>query len=586
MSAETHRKSRKSRKQAARQGTDPLYRDLLLPLLLVMCVLPLIVRLEVYDTTYGGYVWYPDPSGIRTDLFAMDKSRFFVAMAAVMLLLLLIRAIFFRKSLRWTPALLPLASYGAFVCLSAAFARNSTAAVRGTFDSFENVFVLLGYCILTVYVFETVRHEEEYRILWRGFLVIFALLGVTGLLQILRVPLYSVSLIQRLIMSDENYAVFGGTLENTFTGRNVYATLFNPNNAGVYFAMASVLLAAFALTEQGRRKKICYLAALLFSLLLLWFTYSRTALIGAAAGLLFTILGLRHSVHLRPRFLAAAAAAAVCLLLLADALTGFHFLSRIKDSGHQEPLGDIVTEQEYVSVTYAGTQYRIRAAEGGIAVSDMSAGKDLTPEADGTFLFSAADGTGVRENKELPSDGFSLMAADLTMNFVYEDGMWQFLTPWGARDRIEPVRRADFHGLEYLGSARLYIWSRVLPLLGKYAVKGAGPDSFPEVFPQNDYAGKAVYADRTDRIIEKAHNDFLNKWIESGGLSVICYVIFLLMLLIRKLPGITPETCSYAARLKAGAAGACLAAAVCSFFVDSSVQTSPLLFLLAGIVLT
>lgn len=35
-------------------------------------------------------------------------------------------------------------------------------------------------------------------------------------------------------------------------------------------------------------------------------------------------------------------------------------------------------------------------------------------------------------------------------------------------------------------------------------LKGSGPDTFAEVFPQNDYAGKMIYAESTGRIMERA----------------------------------------------------------------------------------
>ena len=69
------------------------------------------------------------------------------------------------------------------------------------------------------------------------------------------------------------------------------------------------------------------------------------------------------------------------------------------------------------------------------------------------------------------------------------------------------IPHANFHGLEYLGSGRLYIWSRILPMLKHDILKGSGPDTFAEVFPQNDYAGKMIYAESTvDLVLKLIHN--------------------------------------------------------------------------------
>ena len=73
-----------------------------------------------------------------------------------------------------------------------------------------------------------------------------------------------------------------------------------------------------------------------------------------------------------------------------------------------------------------------------------------------------------------------------------------------AKEEMVEIPHANFHGLEYLGSGRLYIWSRILPMLKHDILKGSGPVTFAEVFPQNDYAGKMIYAESTGRIMERA----------------------------------------------------------------------------------
>lgn len=622
-------------RQGQRTGADPLYKDLLFPILGVLCVLPFVVRLEIYDTGYDRYVWYVSENGWSTDLFSLAKSRLFVLLAIVMAVILLLRWLFFRNSMRFGKELFFLAGYGICVVLSSLLSKYKIAAVRGNLESFENVFVLLGYVVLAFYVYETVQREEDYRLIWRGFLVAFILLAFVGILQIFNIRLLDQDWIQRLIMREEDYEVLGGRQEYIFIGRYVFSTLANPNYAGVWFSMAFVLLFAMSWTETKRRKRIGLTLLTILALVLMWFTYSRTALVSSAAGLCCVVYRrkleedrITGSESFRVKELIRAAvilAAAAAGLLILDGLTGFHFLSRLKDSGHQEPLEKILTLPEGVLVRYDGREYVISMQEGRLLVrADGKTANDplLTDDGsqasapsteketsasgyedgllkDGIFYISAKDQVKAYPDERLVPEGFSLEAAGQRMDFVREDDTWWYLTKLGEKDQMAEIPKVSFGGLEYLGSSRLYIWSRTLPLAGKYILAGSGPDSFPEVFPQNDYAGKAVYADRAERVIESAHNAYLNQWIQTGGLSLVCLLAFYFSL-VRKFRqkrrkmaetqrcGRTMEADlanPFVNRLQAGAMGAFLCFLTASLFIDSTVQTAPFFWILAGLIM-
>jgi O-antigen ligase len=150
------------------------------------------------------------------------------------------------------------------------------------------------------------------------------------------------------------------------------------------------------------------------------------------------------------------------------------------------------------------------------------------------------------------------------------------------------VAHADAGGLEYLGSGRVYIWTRIVPLLKKYILVGSGPDTFAEVYPQNDYAGKLVYADTPARIIERAHNDYLMKWVQTGLLSVAALLAFYFLLLKKGFAyfGDGAWACSVKNLLALGCLLGCVAYMVCGLFSDSTLYTSPVFYVFTGIVLS
>ena len=97
--------------------------------------------------------------------------------------------------------------------------------------------------------------------------------------------------------------------------------------------------------------------------------------------------------------------------------------------------------------------------------------------------------------------------------------------------QLTDIPKVDAGGKEYLGSGRIYIWSRTPANLKKYIVAGSGPDTFAEVFPQNDYVGKAIYANNPARVIEKPHNDYLMQWVQNGFLALVAMIAFYVLLL-------------------------------------------------------
>ena len=63
---------------------------------------------------------------------------------------------------------------------------------------------------------------------------------------------------QRLVMSKEQFAEYGGTLETIFSGNNVFLSLYNPNYAGVFLTIFAPVFAVMCSSEKEKKKKIFY----------------------------------------------------------------------------------------------------------------------------------------------------------------------------------------------------------------------------------------------------------------------------------------------------------------------------------------
>lgn len=575
--------------------------DLLLPVMLVAGVLPLIVHLAVYSCGYSRYDWYYT-NDVLADLYCYYKSYFLDVIAFFACVILLFRRALYRDKRKKTAFLAPLLFYCVFVIVSTICSVNPAASLQGNFESFESCFVLLSYIVIFLYTYQVMQKERDYEILWRVFLWLCAAFLVIGAFQVSGHDLLDFTWVQKLVMSEDNYAVYGGEMQNIFRPRQVYLTLYNPNYAGVVLGMLFAIVLFMAVTEKKemRRKGLALCLVLLAGML--WFTYSRASLLTAMITVILTIVWLVR-IHdgqggrkgNKNVWLFMAGTGAVFLVLVfVDAFAGFPFLSRILERNDREPLEAMVTDQEGIHIRYDGTEYLLCLREGELVCINRQTG-ETAASAEGIALRLPMDEQGSAVCYGGDEGQIMVFLFDTTLTFVQEEDGYYYQNAAGKTSRMVEVEAADFHGLEYVGSARGYIWSRVVPLLKNYMAAGSGPDTFAEVFPQNDYAGKIVYADDPDRVIEKAHNDYLMKWVQTGFLSMLCMVAFYVVFLILcgrqywgrgRETGTSDFTQTMRYRLGMGCYLACISYMAASFFNDSTIQTSPLFWVCAGIALS
>lgn len=504
------------------------FNDLLIPLLFVVCTLPFVIRLAEYSCNYGNYSWYSD-NDVVMDLYSYYRCYYFEILAILMAVILAFRMALYKEEQKPCRIFLPLVLYAAMTVASTVLSVNVSASLTGNFHQFQGILVLLGYVILAFYTYQVMSRERDYRIMWYGIAAMFAVMALVGGFQIAKKDLLDVPFMQRLIMSKEQFAEYGGTMETVFTGNNVFLSLYNPNYAGVFLTMAASVFFVMCWSEKGRKKKIWYGLGLFVSLLLMWFTYSRSVFVSVFAALaVFLWMEKKRRTRALKFLLPGLALAAVGFFAL-DMANGFRFLSRIADQG---------------SVS--------------LEVWEEDGAEWLSVEADGHIFFFGRDGNG-----------------------------YFYLTENGKQDQMAEIEKADFGGLEYLGSGRVYIWSRTLPLLKKYLLAGSGPDTFPEVFPQNDYVGKAVYGDTATRIIEKPHNDYLLQWVQTGFLGMLGMVLFYVFY-IKKCVSIYGESSGgdFPRRLGYGCFLGCICYMAGSFFNDGTLYTTPLFWVFIGISLS
>lgn len=573
---------KKTKEKKKNKATTKSPSDLLIPIMLIICILPLVVRLAVYSCGYSDYEWYSQ-NDIIADFFCYYKSYLFDIVAIFSAIILIFRMGLYQEKTKPVKYFIPLAVYGIFVIASTIFSVNADASVKGNFESFESIFVLIGYVIMAFYAYQIMENEKDYKIVFYGIIILSSVLAIFGIFQILGLDLFSFLWFQRLIMSAEEFQNYAGEITNTFSGNNVYLTLYNPNYAAVVLSMLFAIIFVMFFTEEKKKNKLIYGIMSIILSILVWFTYSRASLITMLITIILTFVYQSRVHSFKPRYIIIAMLLLSVLLVGTDIANGSKYLSKIFEKNTREPLESMTTDEAGIHITYDKTDYTIWFDDKMLYCKN---------ENDNTLLTAAA-----KEEMLLPmeQESYALLTEDElliyiaqnTLNFINEDGTYYYKSPSQKICSMQDVEKADFHGLEYLGSARGYIWSRVVPLLDEYILIGSGPDTFAEVFPQNDYAGKIVYSDNAGMVIEKAHNDYLNKWVQTGLLSVLAMLTFYIIILITgKKAYFRQQTDSLKLRLGLGSYLACISYMTASLFNDSTIQSAPLFWIFSGITLS
>jgi hypothetical protein len=137
-------------------------------------------------------------------------------------------------------------------------------------------------------------------------------------------------------------------------------------------------------------------------------------------------------------------------------------------------------------------------------------------------------------------------------------------------------------------SGRGYIWIRSLQMAPQTALLGRGPDTFTLYFPNSD-PYKAFYNPyaRSEILIDKPHNLYIQSWLNLGGLATLAFLALLGMHFVRTLRLLrrarpAGEAWVLALGLFAGWCAYLLAA----FFYDSNVSVAPVFWVLFGLSLS
>ena len=520
-----------------------LLRADLLPIIFTLAFLPLAAKGQEVEISLDKYAWFPD-GGFQYDFFMYWKEIIFLILAGWMLVMLmdrwLIRGIHFKN----IKMCIPLVLYGGLTVLSAIFSVDKTLSLKGMWQQYESVWVLLGYLVAVFYCIQVVESINDVKILLTALALGALLQGILGITQISGHDFFSSAAGKALLTAGFDPSVKEALRFNFAGDSSVYMALYTPDYAGVYVVLILPVLLALAAVIHNKVQKILFLALSGLLVVCLWGSGSRTGLIALGILALMAVYFLTdkklNGSDRKKRWLQAGIAVIIAISLICGYdLTNDHAISGAVGEIFQKKSYDleaIKADSDGLTLKYKGKKLKVtpELTEWGMTLTAKENAEDKKTaswnSAKQCFTFAGTD------YEDLEFDAYEqddmqyliLKYAGINWNFYKEMGSDHFvyINQYGKDDTIVNAP-AVLKGHEKALSGRGYIWGRTIPLLLKHFLWGSGPDTFVAAFPQTDYVMKAnTGIGMYQQLPTKAHSMYLQSALQTGVLSLICLLIF------------------------------------------------------------
>lgn len=569
----------------------------LLPLIMALAVLPLVAMGRKVSVTLGKYSWFAD-GNFQYDFFMYAKSIVFLVLVAWMLVMLFDRVLIRGIRLKHWKLFIPLYIYGFLTILSTVFSADRDLSLKGMWQQYESVWVLLGYLVTVFYCVQVVQSIKDIRILCVSMAVGAAVQGVIGLTQFVRKDFFSSGIGKAFLTLGMDSSV-QDTLRFTYeenSRSSVYMASYTPNYAGMYLVLILPLFCVMTVRAKKLAGKISGIILIAVMLVCLYGSGSKAGFLVCGFLALLAAVFMTQKDNAKKRWISVG----ICFLAVTGISVGYDLISNhalsnaLTKTGQKQSyeLEEINTEADGVSLKYKGNSLKLipeKTEMGQTLKAQVNEGKMQDAFWNGEnqcFIFND-EGFG-----ELTFDAYrynnaqylAIYDGKMTWDFYKEDSAsgYVFMNQYGKIDEIKNAP-AVLKGYERILSGRGYIWGRTIPLLSGTVLWGSGPDTFIMKFPQTDYVMKANTAlSMYQQLPTKAHSMYLQSALQTGVLSVICLLIFFLHYMVTALRNRKTETNKEKSIFRTGILLSVMGFLIMGLTNDSNLAVSPMFWCILG----
>lgn len=525
----------------------------LLPILFVMCIVPLIMRVYLYDSGLAKYPWFPERTQ-EIDIFLYYKGIALI-IAAVFMAVVLGYALYKngRKpeeagrliQAKW---LIPLGGFALLAFLSTLFSEYRSYGFSGIYEQFESIWVVLAYCITVVYTYYFVRSKKDIDILQKGLFAVLVILGIIGITQLLGHDIWETDFGKSLYVPSK-YAEIKDSLSFSFSGsgnHQVYLTFYNPNYVGVFAALILPISTMLCVGNHKWQNKLAWGIISIVVFLCALGSGSKAFLLSLIAT---TVLGLIIYGRKMIKYVPIILMYGLTILYVGSVYMNYvnvdiveYVKNALTPTKNSYAVEDFIIEPDHVTLKYNGSSVSMLCETGSDGAPYFKAwdeaGTELafTMDENNVIYLSDERFAGISVSVYDGYDEYryiaEIRAAGHTYGFARGNSGYSYMNFAYRADEIVKADAAVFTDSDRLFTGRGYIWSRTIPLLKDSILLGTGADTFILAFPQDDYIAR-TNAGYQNQIMTKPHSLYLQMGVQYGVLALLCFLTLAFMYAIQ-----------------------------------------------------
>ncbi len=567
------------------------------PLALILLIIPMIVFMASVPLKGIETEFYPITS--ENDFFSYYKAIWFIVFTVISIVFVLCYAYVKKLKIKLSYCFIPLLIYYVFAFLSSSFSKHHDLAFMGSTQRFEGFWVISCYVVVCFIAAYFITYEKDIKLLFGALGICTFLLCILGFSQFFGFDILQTGFMKHAMLPSK-YEQLAESLSFNFPTKYVYLTLFNPNYVGSFCSMVLPICVVILLLVKNKYAKIISGVLSSFVLANLIFSRSSTGYIGFFVSVLFLVVLLRRKIL---KYWIPVLSIVICgigvLFFLNYSYSGLitnelnNFLPKKIDKpdlikGKYKTITDMTLNKNKMTIYMNGTPLDVIFDNQDSTLSFLDeSGKDVNFRKrtgdENLLIFDRTKYIGLSIN--INGSIFKIIAPGTNYYVTIDNtGSFKFLNSVGKPVEIETAEAFGFKGYEKFASTRGYIWSRSIPLLKDTLLLGHGPDTYAIYFPQNDFKGKLITFKSANTLVDKPHNMYLQIAINTGVVSLIAFLVFVIWYIVRSFRIYFYPKDSDSFYYMAGVA--CLLSVI-GFLVagianDSNINVSPIFWILLG----
>lgn len=510
----------------------------MIPLAMLFVVIPLVVKVKFFANPLVEYPWYSSEASLA-DFFLYYKSMLVTITGVLMIAILFWQISSMRRKDTLfnadTRIFIPIIIYLVLAIFSSLFSEYGYFCTHGMPDQFETIWNLIAYIVALFYCYYVIVYQDSEKSILVMIFVGAALVGVICVLQYFKIDIY------RLIYAGEGYSF-------TFELGKVYGPFYNINYVGYYTLLFLPLFVLFLILYKDWKVRIISGILMIALLISLIGAASSTAVLALALVAGFAILFILAKNAKEKKILWLPFAAIIIAAIGVCVLVWPRVSAYVQTSNTEKRnLENIYTNDDNVEIDYKGQKLFVQMIQDGEMLNFAFSDQDQTPvnweqgASDQGYFYTLTDErfagmtiTPVLITQDPAKYGFIVFIDDKNWCFtnqMTDDGTYYYYTDLGKLTKLtSETVSSDFAPLVDMSSfanGRGYIWNKTIMLLKDYILFGSGADTYAVVYPNDDFVDK--YNNAYDNmILTKPHCLYLQIAVQTGVISLICFLVFYL----------------------------------------------------------